>query len=163
MADIMQRAIRIAMLSTVFMGLLATAADEPAARDLYRYRAPLVGLWEGIDALDGSTIAISIGDLDGDGVLNFWWYESFFTGCFTPENQRGRAVLNGTVQWKSASVVTLVSSEYFCLDDLNNRSDRSPIALEFSYAWRNDLLVRDGNEAFPGFILHRTSAGERRR
>jgi len=155
----MKHSARIAVLSTVFMGLLASAADDPAvARDEHRHRGELVGLWEGIDALDGSTVMISIGDIDGDEVLDFRWRESFFTGCFAQDNQRGRGVVAGTVDWKNATEFDLVATEFACFDDNNNRIDRDQITVEFRYSRTNDFLIRIETDEFPGFILHRTSS-----
>ena len=159
MSSIMKHSARIVVLSTMFMGLLVSAADDPAvARDEHRHRGKLVGLWEGVDALDGSTVLISIGDIDGDEVLDFRWHESFFTGCFNQDNQRGRGVVAGTVDWKNATEFDLLATEFVCFDDSNNRIDRDQITVEFSYSWKDDFLIRIGTDEFPGFILHRTSS-----
>ena len=161
MSSVMKRSARIAVLSTVVMGLLASAADDPAvARDEHRHRdgGKLVGLWEGVDALDGSTVWISIGDIDGDEVLDFRWRESFFTGCFAQDNQRGRGVIAGTVNWENSEEFELVATEFVCFDDNNNAVDRDPITVEFRYSLKTDILIRIGTDEFPGFILHRTSS-----
>ena len=155
----MKHSTRIAVLSTVLMGLLASPAYHPAAAlDEHRHRGKLVGLWEGIDALDGSTVRISIGDIDGDGVLDFRWRESFFTGCFSRDNQLGRGVVAGTVSWHNSKEFELATTEFVCFDDHNNRTDRGQITVEFRYSRRNGLLIRIGTDEFPGFILHRTSS-----
>ncbi len=145
------------------MGLLASAADDPAlARDEHRHRyedgGKLVGLWEGVDALDGSTVWISIGDIDGDKVLDFRWRESFFSGCFTQDNQRGRGVVVGTVNQKNSKEFELAATTFVCFDDDNNELDRGQITVEVRYSRKNDLLIRIGTDEFPGFILHRTSS-----
>jgi hypothetical protein len=163
MSTIMKPLARIAVLSTVLMGLLASAADDlAAARDEHRHRdkdgGKLVGLWEGVDVLDGSTVRISIGDSDGDEVLDFRWHESFFTGCFTQDNQRGRGVLAGTVNPKSSKEFELVATKFVCFDDNSNAVDRGPITVEVRYSRTNDILIRIGTDEFPGFILHRTSS-----
>jgi hypothetical protein len=41
-----------------------------------------VGLWEGVDALDGSTVQVSLSDIEGDGVLELRQREGFYTVCF---------------------------------------------------------------------------------
>jgi len=158
---IMNRSALIAVLSTVVIGLLASAADDPAvARDEHRDRhdGKLLGLWEGVDALDGSTVWISIGDIDEDEVLDFRWRESFFTGCFTPDNQRGRGVVAGTVERKSSKEFELVATEFVCFNDHNNEVDHDPITVEVRYSRKHDVLIRIGTDEFPGFILHRTSS-----
>ena len=41
-----------------------------------------LGLWEGTDPLYGSTVRLSISNLDDDDVFEILWGESFFTVCF---------------------------------------------------------------------------------
>jgi hypothetical protein len=143
--------------------LLASVADDPAAaRDEHRHRykddGKIVGLCEGVDVLDGSTVRISIGDMDGDQVLDFRWHESFFTGCFAQDNQRGRGVVAGTVHRKSSKEFELVATAFVCFDDDNNAVERGQITVEIRYSRKNDILIRIGTDEFPGFILHRTSS-----
>src|SRR3712207_1582821 len=77
--------LRLRCMATVFAGVVAMAAlsaqaAEPNSRGRSDGQA-FLGLWEGIDPMDGSTVHFSITDLERDGVLEMVLSESFFTFC----------------------------------------------------------------------------------
>jgi len=66
-----------------------------------------LGLWEGIDSLDGSPVRLSLSDIDDDGVLEHTLQEDFWTVCFNlgPTYSRGRGVVTGTATVASKDVL----------------------------------------------------------
>jgi len=53
-----------------------------------------IGLWEGVDPLDGSGVQVSISDIDRNGVIDIIGSETFFTVC---DGERGVFTGTGTV------------------------------------------------------------------
>lgn len=53
-----------------------------------------LGLWEGIDPLDGSDVLASITNIDGDGTIEILWRESFYALC---EGDQGIVQGSGTI------------------------------------------------------------------
>ena len=51
------------------------------------------GLWQGVDPVDGSTVVVSLSDLDRDGVLEIAGHESFFFACNGDGLQTGTATV----------------------------------------------------------------------
>jgi hypothetical protein len=66
-----------------------------------------LGLWEGVDSLDGSPVRLSVSDIDDDGVLELTLQEDFWTFCFGlgPTFSRGRGVETGTATVASRDVI----------------------------------------------------------
>ena len=148
---------RVRVQSVVVLALLASLAGNPALanNDL---RDELVGLWEGVDSLDGSTVRVAIGDLNGHKSLDFRWYESFFTGCFDAGITSGRGLIAGKVQRLGPDVIELVVTSYVCFDEDNSEIELATFTVDFDYSKENDFLLRTSEDGFPGFILYRTSS-----
>lgn len=53
-----------------------------------------IGLWEGIDPLDGSEVLASITNIDGDDTIEILWRETFYTLC---EGDQGIVQGTGTI------------------------------------------------------------------
>lgn len=118
----------------------------------------LVGLWEGVDTLDGSTVRVSIGNLEGNRQLEFRWHESFFSGCFDQGIPEGRGVIAGTVHPFGEDTIELEVTSYVCFDGDNNEVEIDTFSVELDYSAKEDILTRTTAGGFPGFILHRTSS-----
>ncbi len=149
---------RFRVVIVVLMGLLSylagnTAFAKPDSND------KLVGLWEGVDTLDGSTMRIAIGDLDGDKQLDFRWHESFFSGCFDINIPQGRGVISGTVHRLGKDQIELAVTSFVCFDDDNNEVELDTFSIEMDYSSKADILLKTTEDGFPGFILYRTSSG----
>ncbi len=149
---------RFRVVIVVLMGLLSFLAGniaiaKPDATD------KLVGLWEGVDTLDGSTMRIAIGDVDRDKQLDFRWYESFFSGCFDIGIGQGRGLISGTVHRLGKDGIELVVTSYVCFDDDNNEVELDTFSIEMDYSSKGDFLLKTTEDGFPGFTLYRTSSG----
>jgi len=118
----------------------------------------LVGLWEGVDTLDGSTIRVSIGDMERDKRLEFRWHESFFTGCFDENIPQGRGVISGTVHRLNSDEIELVATSFVCFDNDNNEVELDTFSVDLKYSPNEDILTRTSAEGFPGFILYPVSS-----
>lgn len=148
---------RIRLPSAIFLVVLASVAVKPADAGYFNINH-IAGLWEGVDTLDGSTVRVSIGNLESDDALEFRWHESFFSGCFDQGFTSGRGVIAGTVHPSRAGHIELVVTQYLCFDDDNNEVEIAPFTVELEYSLEEDVLVRTTQDGFPGFILHRVSS-----
>jgi hypothetical protein len=59
-----------------------------------------LGFWQGVDVLDGSTVHVSLSDVEGDGVIELRQQEGFYTVCFErgPGFSQGRGFITGSGQ-----------------------------------------------------------------
>ena len=148
-----KRALFLAMLPTLLVGLMAMATLAPAlAGQAHNQNAAngqfFIGFWQGIDPLDGSTVQLSIADNDQDGVFDFLLRESFFTLCFTGENTLGRGFFIGTAIVVERGVIEAVV-DLICVNDDNSKEDPEGFILRPRAAPKGDILI------FPEVILHR--------
>lgn len=153
----MKRSFRIRLAAFVVAGVLAPLAGNPVFAQSGNLDH-LIGMWEGVDALDGSTVRVSIGDMERDKRLEFRWHESFFTGCFNGDDLQGRGIISGTVQRLNEDEIELVVSSFKCFDVDNNAVEVSNFSVDLRYSWKDDILTRNSTAEFPGFILYRTSS-----
>jgi hypothetical protein len=117
-----------------------------------------VGLWVGVDSLDGSPVRLSLSDVDDDGVLEHTMQEDFFTVCFDrgPTFSRGRGVVRGTATVASKGVLD-ATTELFCIDDDNVAVSHGPATqVQYTLGSRNAVLVLPAFGNSPAIVLHRT-------
>ena len=81
----------LAALSLIAVLQLACTDSNSEDNEADRF---FLGLWEGIDPLDGSTVRVSFTNLDKDDTIELDWTESFFTLC---EGANGFVTGTGTV------------------------------------------------------------------
>ena len=81
----------LAALSLIAVLQLACTDSNSEDNEADRF---FLGLWEGIDPLDGSTVLASFTNLDKDDTIELAWTESFFTLC---EGANGYITGTGTV------------------------------------------------------------------
>lgn len=114
-----------------------------------------LGLWTGIDPLDGSPVRLSLSDIDGDGVLAHTMQEDFFTFCFNlgPTYSRGRGVVNGTATVSSKHVLDVVS-ELICFDDNNDPAPQGVAKNQYTLRSRDRVLVLPEFDHSPAMVLH---------
>ena len=118
-----------------------------------------IGLWQGIDEVDGSEILVLISD-DGNGAFALLWRETFFTVC---TNERGfdgrRGVIKGTASLDPGNEHILRTElDIFCFDPPHSELIRANVTLNsFELIDRNRLLVTNAETNFPPFILERIS------
>ena len=110
-----------------------------------------IGLWEGIDPGDGSTVQVSINDFNGDGVFEIVAREGYFTVCYDGlANTQGRGTITGSGTLLGKSQMW-VERTRICINDDNTTSD--PVSFPVTYtldAKKKVLSI--------GFtVLHRTS------
>ena len=116
-----------------------------------------IGLWQGVDALDGSTVRLSLSDVDDDGILELTQAESFYSFCHSmgPEFSLGRGVEVGTATVGSRKDVLAVDIRLICIEDTNAPHERPPVSLEYQ------LRSHGRNVVIPAFpnslpiVLHR--------
>ncbi|MBI3795570.1 MAG: hypothetical protein HY268_01185 [Deltaproteobacteria bacterium] len=114
-----------------------------------------LGLWEGIDPLDGSPVRLSLSDIDDDGVLEHTLQEDFYTFCFNlgPTYSRGRGVVIGTATVASKDVLD-VETELICIDDNNVSAPQGVAPNQYILRSRGRVLVLPAFGDAPGIVLH---------
>ena len=118
-----------------------------------------LGLWEGVDSLDGSPVRLSLSDVEGDGIIEHTIQEDFFTTCFNlgPTYSRGRGVITGTGTVARKDVLE-VSTELICISDSNVRLSLGVGApMQYTLQSRGRILVLPAFGNFPAIVLHRIS------
>jgi hypothetical protein len=154
--------LRLRCMATVFAGVVAMAAlsaqaAEPNSRGRSDRQA-FLGLWEGIDLLDGSTVHFSITDIERDGDLEMVLTESFFTFCARlGENySQGRGIITG--QGRVVNSVLKANTRFTCIND--EGVPGKPEVGPFDYPLKDGgrILVVPGVDAeTPDVLLHRVA------
>jgi hypothetical protein len=134
--------------------LTASASDDDVRAFL--------GFWEGVDPLDGSTVQVSISDIEGDGILELVNAESFWTVCFELGNNYslGRGLITGQGSVVGNGVLE-VETTLTCIDDDNNPAPPSVGTFEWTLESNGKILVLPEIDQSPGILLHRTSRRSR--
>ena len=145
------------VISTFLAGLtgLALSATVAAGSPNAANGKFFLGFWEGVDPLDGSTVQLSLTDVDGDGVFAFIYRESFFSTCFTPQNTQGRGFMTGTASLVAKAVLE-VNAERICINDDNTDEPPVPVSTEITADKQEDVLIVP-QAPNPDILLHRTS------
>ena len=125
----------MAVLSIIFVPA-ASSADNQGRTKFF------IGLWKGVDSVDGSEVLASISDNDGDGTLELLWHESRWFSCNGSDNAILTAT-GGTIEDRVLSFETAIISCF----DMNNETDVSPVTFE---ANRKDNTIFSNN-----IVLHR--------
>ena len=149
----------------------SNAADSSEARHLVEQRA-FLGLWEGIDPLDGSTVQASITNTDRNGLLEMVQTESFFTNCFKlgPNYSEGRGVITGRGRVVNKRVrgaggpavlrsVYSGQSSFVCIS--NDGVPGTPSVATFEYPLQQNgqiLLLPGAPFNTPDIVLHRMAS-----
>ena len=84
-----------------------------------------IGLWGGVDHVDGSEILVSISDNDDDGKLELLWHESRWFNCGGSDN----AVLTATGGTVQDGVLSFETAIISCFDTYSE-IDVTPYAIE---------------------------------
>ena len=110
-----------------------------------------IGLWQGVDTLDGSEILVSISDNNRDGILEVRYTETFFTTCIAQDKGfNGSPGLVEGVGTIEAKTLTWTFS-FKCYDPATNSlAEIETGTATFEANRRNNILV-DAS----GNILHR--------
>jgi hypothetical protein len=122
-----------------------------------KYTRDFLGFWEGVDALDGSPVRLSLSDLDDRGIVGLTMQEDFFTSCFDlgPTYSRGRGVIRGAATARSKGVLD-VTTELICFDDSNVPfSVGPPVSIQYTLRARGRNLVLPPFGSAPAIVLHR--------
>jgi hypothetical protein len=140
-------------------GVLLTFPLSASAFDFGWHGNGFLGLWWGVDPLDGSTVEVSITDIDHDGTLDINQRESFFTFCanISSDYSRGRGKVIGTA-YVSSKTTLEVTTDTTCINDLgvpdmpNTTSDNMSTYTLESYG---KILKIPASNDFPAILLHR--------
>ena len=117
-----------------------------------------VGLWEGVDILDGSTVQFSISDLDRDGVLELRYREGHFSICFDGvDNTQGRGIYSASAVVNGAGELE-IDGALVCIND--DDTAEAPVNTLFTghADHKDDILAVVGDGFTDPLILHRTSS-----
>ena len=118
-----------------------------------------LGLWQGVDPLDGSPVRLSLSDVEGDGVIEHTMQEDFFSVCFAlgPGYSKGRGVSTGTATVVSKTVLD-AKTELICISDANVPFSLGPASVQ-QYTLRSHgrVLVLPEFGSSPGIVLHRVA------
>jgi hypothetical protein len=144
----------------------AAGADAQSVAD----RQAFLGIWEGVDPLDGSTVMASITDVRNDGVLEMVQTESFFTYCarLGANYSLGRGMITGDgpvvrkrVRFAGGNAIRRVFevvTSFTCFR--NNGVPRAPLVGPFDYflVQEGRVLVVPGADAqTPDVLLYRSA------
>ena len=146
----------IGLCTLVAASMTATAAST--ARGADRVDA-FLGLWEGVDSLDGSFVRTSVSDIDDDGILEVTQSETFFSFCFGmgPQFSQGRGLEVGTATVGRNKDALEISMQLVCIDDNNVRFPRDPLPVEYQLASRGrNLVIPPFPQSLP-IVLHRVA------
>jgi hypothetical protein len=147
----------IARISAIVVALVMLPVSASALELLTWYRDGFLGLWRGVDPLDGSDVEVSITDIERDGALEISQREGFFTSCANLGSNyslgRGKVVGTGTVLSKTELEVT---TTFICINDLGV-PDTTPPAGTVIYTLESHgkILSLPPFGQSPGILLHR--------
>ena len=160
------------LLGAALAGVLVIAA-QPVRAESGSGTAPdpqaFLGIWEGIDPLDGSTVRMVITNVGGGAVLELSQTESFFTNCvgLGPNYSQGHGFIGGQGHpaFKRVRVggtnavrkVLEVETRFVCID--NKGQPRAPLTGEFDYPLVQGgrvLLIPGVPAGAPDILLYRT-------
>ena len=138
-------------ISVLAHGVLA--APEP------QFGRNFVGYWQGVDVLDGSTVHVSLSDIEGDGVLELRQQESFYTICFNqgPGFSQGRGFIKGSGRATTKRVLTL-ETQLNCVSDDNVATPLLDEQVEYTLSPDGQILLLPKFGDNPRVLLHRTSS-----
>jgi hypothetical protein len=161
------------LFSAALAGALVIAAQPILATESGSQGLPdpqaFLGIWEGIDPLDGSTVRMVITDVGGGPALELSQTESFFTNCvgLGPNYSQGHGFIggHGRPAFKRVRVgdtntvrkVLAVETRFVCID--NKGQPRAPLTGKFDYplVQGGRVLVIPGVPAgAPDILLYRT-------
>ena len=133
-------------------GVLAAPEPPPFGRNF-------VGYWQGVDVLDGSTVHVSLSDIEGDGVLELRQQESFYTICFNqgPGFSQGRGFIRGSGRATARRVLTL-ETQLICVSDDNVATPLLDEHVEYTLSSGGQILQLPTFGNNPRVLLHRTSS-----
>ena len=134
----------------------ATAATAPAPASSVRIDAYL-GLWEGVDALDGSVVRLSLSDVNDDGTIELTQTESFYSVCHSMGSafSLGHGVEVGTATVAQKRDALKVDIQLICIDDDNVKHERESVAREYALRARGkNLIIPAFPDSLP-IVLHR--------
>lgn len=142
-----------------FATILALALSVSVAEGAHDYfNKAFLGFWEGIDPLDGSTVQVSLSDIDRDGVLELNQRESFFTFCVRlgDDFSSGRGRVTGTGVAERRGVLT-VQTVFTCIDDKGMDGETLMGTFEYPLKSHGRILVVPGIDDEPDILLHHTA------
>jgi hypothetical protein len=134
------------------VGVLAAPQSSPFGRNF-------VGYWQGVDVLDGSTVHVSLSDIDADGVLELRQQEGFYTICFNqgPGFSQGRGFIRGSGRATARQVLAL-DTQLFCVSDDNVAMPLLDERVEYTLSSDGQILQLPQFDDNPRVLLHRTSS-----
>lgn len=116
-----------------------------------------LGFWEGIDPQDGSSVQLSITDLDRDKEFTIILTDSFFKTCFVAAiNTQGRGIVKATGTLKDKFVIES-NAEITCVNDDLSDVGPVPFILVISRNSKSDTLEIKFPGA-PSILVHRITA-----
>lgn len=133
----------------VFLILIAIIAVPFATADSGKRHNKkfFIGLWQGIDPLDGSEALRSI-TIDEDGKFQIIGYESYYNGCGSD-----RGIVKATGNLDNGVLVT----DYFSLECYESGIIYDGIFVEYIRDKKNGTLIESIGGGFPPVILHRVN------
>lgn len=135
-----------------------TAAGAFTARGADRIDA-FLGLWEGVDSMDGSFVRLSVSDVDDDGIIEVTQAETFFSVCHRmgANFSLGRGVEVGTGTVARNKDALDVDIQLVCIDDDNVRHPQDLEAVEYQLASRGRNLITPVFPQSEPIVLHRVA------
>lgn len=110
-----------------------------------------LGLWQGVDNLDGSVTLLSISDADNNGVMTVRLTDSFFSHCKDAGYSTSPGLVDGTATIQNK--ILSWESSFKCYDPATNKLvEIKKDTVKFEFNTKEDILI-DGE----GEIYHHIS------
>jgi hypothetical protein len=136
----------------------AYSASAPAAAP--KRIDDFLGLWLGVDSLDGAEVILSLSDINDDGIIELTQSEHFYSFCHAmgANFNLGRGVEVGTATVAKTKDALDVDIQLTCIDDGNGQHPRDPVSIQYLLRSRGRFLVVPEFEFAPAIVLHRISS-----
>ena len=144
----------VAALADVSMTNAVAFAAPPSSRlDAF------LGLWEGVDPLDGSLVQLSLTDVNEDGTIELTQSESFYSFCHAKgaDFSLGHGVEIGTATVAQKRDALKIDIQLICIDDDNGKHPQTPLAIEYQLRSRGRILIIPAFPTSLPIALHRVS------
>jgi hypothetical protein len=135
----------------------AAVAKGPAPGP--RHIDDFLGLWLGVDSLDGAEVILSLSDVNDDGIIELTQSEHFYSFCHAmgANFNLGRGVEIGTATVAKSRDMIDVDIQLSCIDDSNVQHPREPVSIQYQLRSHGRFLIVPEFEAAPAIVLHRIS------
>jgi len=149
----------VGSLAVVFLLSVAATFTASAPAGGPKRIDDFLGLWEGVDSLDGSPVRLSLSDINDDGIIEHTLSEGFYTVCQAEgaNFSLGRGVVVGTATVVKTKDALETDTQLICIDDDGGAHPRPSAKLDYRLRSRGRNLVLPEFPDAPAIPLHRVA------